>query len=325
MRKHLSMERIVSSMLNIRTQFWGETREKARRRKWTAKWWISQMVTVFVSLFLWCTVLIPHPDSSANQPMFVKNTALLQDVVPRDWERATRHRDETLEPRSPACNTSFGKPRYLTHDSDPPDEPEAHGGLPTSSPAPPPQSSSPPLAEAELPLPAPTPPVIASLVPMHVTPPRQPSGSMYDVAPNAEAQAPAPAQRRIPSSSSPSPMKLPPSSSLPDAFVASSPARLPDTDAITKALHESLTSLLGKRPIAEEDEEMKDAVGVGVKKGKRMRPGGQSNVCVLDSVLCFVRAHVLGIRWYRETRPANRSSRPLAPSFVRPYRRQNWT
>jgi hypothetical protein len=81
-------------------------------------------------------------------------------------------------------------------------------------------------------------------------------------------------------------MKLLPSSSLPDVFVTSSPARIPDTDAITKALHESLTSLLGKRPIAEEDESMRDAGGGaanGGKRGKRVRPGGPSNVCIYSS------------------------------------------
>ena len=215
--------------------------------------------------------------------MFVKNAALLQDTVPRGWEfNARHHRDKTLEPRSPAHDGLFGKPRFLTHDSDPPEEAEDHRNDPATSspPAAPPRSSSPP--EAELPLFEPTPPVPAPLVPVRLPP-----------EPQAHAPTPTRTQARIPSSTSPSPMKLLPSSSLPDAFVASSPARLPDTDAITKALHESLTSLLGKRPIAEEDETMRDASGGGpngAKKGKRVRPGGPSNVRVH-------RSFAFGVSW----------------------------
>lgn len=227
-------------------------------------------------LFLWHAMLISNPDGSANRSLFIRNAALLQDTVPRGVEQVAEHyRGKSLESGPPARSALFGKPRFLTHDSDPPEEVEADEDLPTSSPpAPPPQSSSPPLAEAELPLPGPFPAFPAFLEPIQTTPIRQPSGSIHDA--EIQVPAPTPTQGRIPSSSSPSPMKLPRSSSIPNAFARSSPARLPDTDAITKALHESLTSLLGKRPIAEEDEEMKDAGGV--KKGKRVRPGGQSNV-----------------------------------------------
>lgn len=228
-------------------------------------------------------MLISASGDSVNQPMFVKDTTLLQDMVPWDLEHVARHhRSETCGPRSPARNALFGKPRFLTHDSEPPEEAEAHRNLPTSSPPyPPPQSSSPPPAEIELPLPIPTPPIFASLASMHVTPLCQPSRPIHDA--NTDIEAQVQPQNRIPSSTSPSPMKLPRSSLITDAFVASSPARPPDTDAITKALHESLTSLLGKRPIAEEDEGMDE--GSGMKKGKRVRPGGQSNVCCLNCVL----------------------------------------
>ncbi|KAF8556500.1 hypothetical protein OG21DRAFT_1602206 [Imleria badia] len=213
---------------------------------------------------------------STNQPMFVKNAALLQDAGPQDRESiARRHRDKTSESRSPPRDGLFGKPRFLTHDSDPPEEAEAYERHPPTSspPAAPPLSSSPPLAEPRLPFPEPTLPV------------RQPPGSIDEgvgkdkTDGQAQVHAPTPIRTQthaqIPSSTSPSPMKLLPSSSLPDAFVPSSPAHLPDTDAITKALHESLTSLLGKRPMAEEDRDGGGAAGAGAgaKKGKRVRPG----------------------------------------------------
>ena len=231
----------------------------------------------------------PFPDGSINQPMFVKNPALLQDTAPQNQEPDGRqHRGKSLDPISPARDGLFGRPRFLTHDSDPPENAAAQVNHPmTSSPADaPPLSSSPPFVEAEPPLPEPTPPILASTVPFHVTPARQPPGSIPDGA-----------QARIPSSTSPSPMKLPPSSLPPDAFVASSPVRLPDTDAITKALHESLTSLLGKRPIAEEDE----GVPGDAKKGKRVRPGGRSNVRRVSSA----RASILIVcgRWHPGTPP----------------------
>lgn len=233
-------------------------------------------------------MLIPILDSSANQPIFVKNAALLQDTPPREWGIAALHRDTT---KSPPRDTLFGKPRFFTHNSDPPEEAEVHDSYPSSSPpAAPPLSSSPPLAEAESPLLISTPPILVSRRVMQVTPTRQPSSSIHDVNTQARVQAAAQPQASIPSSKSPSPMKIPPSSSFPNA--PSSPARLPDADAITKALHESLTSLLGKRPIAEEDVEMKEAGGG--RKGKRVRPGGQSNVCVsycaflvLDMLTCL--------------------------------------
>ncbi|KAI9460325.1 hypothetical protein HD554DRAFT_2323900 [Boletus coccyginus] len=226
-------------------------------------------------------------DDSTRQPMFVKNATLLQDPAPQDWENNARHHhDKTSEPRS-SPRHAFGKPRFLMHNSDPPED---HGNHPPTSspPVPPPLSSSPPPVEAELPLFEPTPPMLASAVPV-----RRPSEVEVQAHAQALAHAPIPTQAQIPSSTSPSPMKLLPSSWLPDAFAASSPARLPDTDAITKALHESLTSLLGKRPIAEEDrdEVMRDAGRGGgggggggwAKKGKRVRPGGPSNIASRDA------------------------------------------
>lgn len=266
--------------------------------------------------------------------MFIKNAALLQDKAPPEREsNARRHRDKMLEPRSPPRNGLFGKPRFLTHDSDPPEGAEAYELPPATSspPAAPPLSSSPPPAEPEFPFPEPSPPL------------RQPPGSIDATVANAntitQAQPPAPTPIRtqvhacIPSSKSPSPMKLLPSSSLPDAFVPSSPVRLPDTDAITKALHESLTSLLGKRPIAEEDrdEAMRDAggaIGAGAKKGKRVRPG--SNVRLLCSLARRVLIGLgstcdvarLSARIPRErdlTHPSRRlSAGPTGPTTSRP-------
>ncbi|KAH7884859.1 hypothetical protein F5I97DRAFT_1892879 [Phlebopus sp. FC_14] len=67
----------------------------------------------------------------------------------------------------------------------------------------------------------------------------------------------------IPSSKSPSPMKLL-SSSIPETVP--SPVRPPDPDAVAKALQKSLTSLLGKRQTSEED------ILPQPRKGKRARP-----------------------------------------------------
>ena len=233
---------------------------------------------------------------STNQPIFVKNAALLQDTVLQDREANMRHHcQKSFELRSPPRDGSFGKPRLLTHDLDPPEEAEAHGSLSrTSSPAAlPPLSSSPPPVETELPLFDLTPPKPVSPVRTRQLIDKTRGVSKVNttaqVKTDVQAQAPTPTrtqgQAQIPSSTSPSPMKLLPSSSLPNAFDPSSPAHLPDTDTITKALHESLTSLLGKRPIAEEDrdEVMRDAGVTGAKKGKRVRPGGPSNVRVFRS------------------------------------------
>ncbi|KAF8442094.1 hypothetical protein L210DRAFT_3535754 [Boletus edulis BED1] len=235
-------------------------------------------------------------NDDSTKPMFVKNATLLQDTSPRNWEsNARRHCDKRLEePRSPPCNGLFGKPKFLMHDSDPPEEAEANGNNFTTSspPAAPPLSSSPPPVEADLPLFEPTPPVAGeparSIDDAHVKAkadiPAQAQAQPHSHAPTqSQTQASTPAQARVPSSTSPSPIKLLPSSSIPNAFAPSSPARLPDTTAITKALHESLTSLLGKRSIVEydRDEAIRDAGGAGVraaKKGKRVRPGGPSNV-----------------------------------------------
>ncbi|KAG9311103.1 hypothetical protein JVU11DRAFT_9012 [Chiua virens] len=221
-------------------------------------------------------------DGSSNQPMFPKNAALLQDTVPRDWDHPQG--GKMLETTSAARYGLFGKPRFLTHDSDPPEGDAAHDGLPTipSSPASPPQSSSPPTIEAELPVPAPTPPVPIPL-PTYVTPTRQSVGSNHDIGANVQAQDPNQLQARVPSSTSPSPMKLPPSS-IPNAFTSSSPAGIPETDAIARALHESLTTLLGKRAIGVADEETKGVGRAGgAKRGKRARPGAPSNMVSRDA------------------------------------------
>lgn len=65
---------------------------------------------------------------------------------------------------------------------------------------------------------------------------------------------------RIPSSKSPSPLKLPRQTSRSSL----SPVKI-DNEA-TKALQDSITSLLGKRQSPDEDESS------GMKNGKRLRP-----------------------------------------------------
>ncbi|KAG2147749.1 uncharacterized protein EDB93DRAFT_1146459 [Suillus bovinus] len=71
---------------------------------------------------------------------------------------------------------------------------------------------------------------------------------------------------RIPSSSSPSPMKLPPSSGV-RLTCEPSPVRVPNPRDVARELQESLTTLLGKRQVSEDD-----IMRPEQRKGKRPRP-----------------------------------------------------
>lgn len=93
---------------------------------------------------------------------------------------------------------------------------------------------------------------------------------------------------RIPSSTSPSPMKIPARSrdgsyvSGGGSFSGVSPVKV--SNEATKALQESITSLLGKRQNSEEDPSL-NAVHVQQqqqvgKPGKRVRPPSKSKVCL---------------------------------------------
>ncbi|KAF9223241.1 hypothetical protein BS17DRAFT_833222 [Gyrodon lividus] len=212
-----------------------------------------------------------HP---STQPMFAKNPGLLQDTALRDRSPSVQDVGLGLEP--PQCGSLFGKPSgFLSHDSDPPDEDcDRRKCIPSSSPIPPPQSSSPPVVE-DVPVVAEPLVRIPALVRASPLRPRSITIACQSSSLVSVHETRSPAQAQVPSSKSPSPMKLLPSSSIPDAFPASprSPIRPPDPDAVAKALHESLTSLLGKRQISEEDEER----GAG-RKGKRVRPGVRSKV-----------------------------------------------
>lgn len=111
-------------------------------------------------------------------------------------------------------------------------------------------------------------------------------------------------QTRIPSSTSPSPMKLPQSREGSKSSIVpggSSPIKV--SNEVTKALQESITSLLGKRPSVEEDASLNTGQQPG-KPGKRARPQAKSKVWrVIDYLrlnMClrfFSRVHVqnLGI------------------------------
>jgi hypothetical protein len=81
---------------------------------------------------------------------------------------------------------------------------------------------------------------------------------------------------RIPSSSSPSPMKLQPTSSMKGSRKSHtiSPIKVaPPTKEATKMLQDNIISLLGKRPSNAEDE------GGATGRGKRARPTARSKVC----------------------------------------------
>jgi DNA replication regulator DPB11 len=88
-------------------------------------------------------------------------------------------------------------------------------------------------------------------------------------------------ETRIPSSTSPSPMKMPKSRDGSRGSMGpggASPAKV--SNEVTKALQESITSLLGKRQISEEDGNT-NAGQQPAKPGKRVRPPPKSKVIIL--------------------------------------------
>ncbi|KIJ62945.1 hypothetical protein HYDPIDRAFT_93593 [Hydnomerulius pinastri MD-312] len=185
------------------------------------------------------------------QPMFAKVPGLLQDTALRD--RVSTTLGDTHRQDSGQHYGLFGKPTGILS-CDAPDNNHI------SSPPPPlpPQSSSPPLEYLPL---APQGPAPAAAVPI------QPDLG----AANHQCSGLLPVDDAlIPSSKSPSPMKLPPSSSIPE--MPPSPARPPAPNEAVKALQESLTSLLGKRPTSEED------MLPPPRKGKRARPQPRSKI-----------------------------------------------
>lgn len=186
-----------------------------------------------------CSTITGNPAPS----LFAKKQHLLQDIrAPTPFE---------IEHAPPS--TFFAKPNSLLDDALP--DPEGDDNVPSSSPHPlPPQSSSP----FEY-LPAPR-------APTHQTPERQLlSKDLHPPIPSLEVG-------RIPSSSSPSPMKLPPSSN--ERLTSEpSPVRVPHPRDVARELQESLTTLLGKRQISEED-----IVRPEQRKGKRPRPQPRSKV-----------------------------------------------
>ncbi|KIK82227.1 hypothetical protein PAXRUDRAFT_832338 [Paxillus rubicundulus Ve08.2h10] len=215
--------------------------------------------------------------TNSTQPMFAKNPGLLEDTALQDRAQGvldvphhdTHYRQEDIELRMepPQCGGLFGRPSaFLSNNSDPLEGGGSH--ISPSPPMPPPQSSSPVVEDPPIPL--------RRVPPFACVSPLRPRPSA--IAHKSSRVSIHEVQAQVPSSKSPSPMKLPPSSSIPDVFPdsplgASSMMRPPDTDAVAKALHESLTSLLGKRQISEEDEEK----GTG-RRGKRVRPGVRSGV-----------------------------------------------
>lgn len=78
---------------------------------------------------------------------------------------------------------------------------------------------------------------------------------------------------RVPSSESPSPMKLPEKTSV--GSTPPSPAKIPKE--ATKVLQESITSLLGKRPSTEDEGTCK---GQPSRLGKRARPPSRAKVYI---------------------------------------------
>ncbi|KAG1735309.1 uncharacterized protein EDB91DRAFT_1144813 [Suillus paluster] len=182
-------------------------------------------------------------NSKPVPPLFTKKPDLLQDF-----------RTPTLldiEHAPPA--TFFAKSNGLLDDA--PSQGECDDGVRFSASPPclPPQSSSPPLEYVA------APPVCQRL-------PLLPSEDINPPIPSLDVNG------RIPSSSSPSPMKLPPSS---DARLTSepSPVRVPHPRDIARELQESLTTLLGKRQMSEDD-----VVRPEQRKGKRPRPQPRSKV-----------------------------------------------
>ncbi|KAG2101595.1 uncharacterized protein F5147DRAFT_708731 [Suillus discolor] len=175
-------------------------------------------------------------DSLPVLPLFVKKPHLLQDL-----------RTPTLldiEHAPPA--TFFGESNGSLDDALPQYKSDDGARFSASPPLLPPQSSSPPV----------------EYVAVHPTR-RRPPSSFEDLNPPVPSLD---ANGRIPSSTSPSPMKLPPSS---DARLTCepSPVRVPHPRDVARELQESLTTLLGKRQVSEED-----VMRPGQRKGKRPRP-----------------------------------------------------
>jgi hypothetical protein len=87
----------------------------------------------------------------------------------------------------------------------------------------------------------------------------------YMTGPNSPLAIPQP-DEHVPSSETPSPMKLPVCPPL------VSPAKI--SDEITRALQDNIASLLGKRPVPEQD----PGVAAGGRAGKRLRPPSKTKV-----------------------------------------------
>lgn len=175
-------------------------------------------------------------NSKPAPPFFIKKPNLLQDL-----------RKPTLldiEHAPPA--TFFGESNGSLDDVLPQCVGDDGARFSASPPPLPPQSSSPPLEYVDLP-PARRRPLL-------------PSEDLNPPVPSLDANG------RIPSSSTPSPMKLPPSS---DARLTCepSPVRVPHPRDVARELQESLTTLLGKRQVSEDD-----VLRPEQRKGKRARP-----------------------------------------------------
>ncbi|KAG2120236.1 hypothetical protein DEU56DRAFT_835773 [Suillus clintonianus] len=175
-------------------------------------------------------------------PLFVKKSNLLQDL------RTSTLLD--IEHAPPV--TFFGKSNGSLDNALPQCEGDDGERFSASPPPLPPQSSSPPLEYVDLPPARQRPPLLFE----EFNPP------VPSLDPNG----------RIPSSSSPSPMKLPPSS---DARLTCepSPVRVPHPRDVARELQESLTTLLGKRQISEDD-----VMRPEQRRGKRPRPQPRSRV-----------------------------------------------
>ncbi|KAH7928309.1 hypothetical protein BV22DRAFT_1083119 [Leucogyrophana mollusca] len=172
-------------------------------------------------------------NAPSDPPLFSKKANLLQDMPTREPSVFELNQDQD------DGDGFFGKPNGSLG----PPPPQR---VSLSPPPPPPMSSSPPL---ECP----------AVSPNRVHPAHASLASIEDerLDPNA----------RIPSSKSPSPMKLPPSSaSMP------SPARPLGPNEITRALQESITTLLGKRQVSDEDGAPHQ------RRGKRVRPQPRSKI-----------------------------------------------
>jgi DNA replication regulator DPB11 len=117
-------------------------------------------------------------------------------------------------------------------------------------------------------------------------------------------------ETRIPSSTSPSPMKMPKSRDGSRGSMGPSPAKV--SNEVTKALQESITSLLGKRQNSEED--ANTAGQQPAKPGKRVRPQPKPKVCMylFGCLLCadrFCCSHNQGMSLMNSS-PLNPSPRP---------------